>query len=607
VTVVPADDSVSAASRPDRAASDGSLLARHAPILRFDARELFQPVEVDRYVAACTLWDRVGMLDRSPTVESLDHRLPVGANLRFVDESDRRRAVRIRFRKAARQLLTARLGRVGLLGRVLDALVGFSGWIRPTTPRGTALAAAQRAADLGLHDRPVCYGRVVRAGEWLVLHYAYFYVMNDWRTSYSGLNDHEADWEQAWVYCDPATEQPVWAAASSHENHGEDLRRHWNDPELTVVDGHPVLHPAAGSHAMFFRPGDYVSRIDIPPLRWVLLLQQWLRPRRRQTRTLRGQSARGLGPAFGVPFIDSASGDGLEIRQWELRALDEEQPWVGAYRGLWGLDTGDPAQGERGPSGPKFDRSGEIRAAWADPLSVAGLHGTPPPSAAAARVNLDKLDRAMATLDEEIRHRGRLLPLARQTDSLDNMGSESARLTELLRQQCELAGLRRRIEAGYEPTEEIRSHLRNPAVPLPPVETSQLGNGGWLTATWAAFSVPLLLLAVAAVLLFGSFSALALTPLGLLVAVAVDMLLQRRFAAAVRIGLLQVAVLVLAVTQFGLVALVGRYTLAFALAVGTVFLIEANLSELVAIRSYRACRREADRSTAAPAHVEPTA
>jgi hypothetical protein len=591
-TVRAADGSAEriATDGPARSSTDAELLARHAPAVRFDDRELFLPTDVDRYVEQCTLWDRFGVLDVAPTLASLDHRHAPGTNLRFINDEDRRRVVGRRVRYAARRLLTARLGRVSLLGRVLDAVVRLSAWVRPTTPRGTTAAAAERAEELGLHDRQVCYGRVVRAGEWLVLHYAYFYVMNDWRSSYSGLNDHEADWEQAWVYCDPENEEPVWVAASSHENRGEDLRRHWQDPELTTVDGHPVLHAAAGSHAMFFRAGDYVSRIDIPPLRWVFWLGQWFRSGNE------GDSRRGLGPALGVPFVDSATGDGREITDWDIRPLDEATGWVGSYRGLWGRDTGDPAQGERGPSGPKFDRTGEIRAAWADPLSIAGLHGTPPPSAAAARVNLEKLERAMETLDTEIRHRGRLLPLARQTDSVDNMASESARLTELLRQHCELEGLRRRILNGHQPHEGIRDHLRNPAVPLPEADARRWSTGGWLTATWAALSVPLLLLSLAGVLMFGTAGTLAWLPFVITAAVTVDLILQRRFRTAVQIAALQAIVIGIAVTTLDLFALAGKYLLIAALAGFALTLISANGAELVSIWKYRTSSRRVDRS-----------
>ena len=47
--------------------------------------------------------------------------------------------------------------------------------------------------------RIVYHGRVVRDGGWVVLHYLFFYAMNDWRSTFDGANDHEADWEQCFV------------------------------------------------------------------------------------------------------------------------------------------------------------------------------------------------------------------------------------------------------------------------------------------------------------------------------------------------------------------------------------------------------------------------
>lgn len=468
------------------------LLTRHAPIVCFSERELFLPMAVDGYIEASELHTPGGRVAAAPSVADVGDRWPAGTWLQFVTDEDRVAATGQEVGRSARLLFASRLGRVGLFGRLLDALFLLSVWIRPTVPRRTTVAAAAKVERLGLESEPVCYGRVVRAGEWLVLHYSWFYAMNDWRSSHRGLNDHEADWEQAWVYCDPETFDPIWVAASNHESRGVELRRHWNDPELGVLRGHPVLYAAAGSHALFFQPGDFVTRIDIPTLRWLLRVQQSVR---RFFRRHADDEPQGLGPALGVPFIDSAAGDGVVIEEWDLRNLSDVA-WAEEYRGLWGLDTGDPLQGERGPSGPKFDRRGEIRASWADPLGFAGLHGSPPPSAVEARVNLDKIDRAMEELDERIRNRGRLLPLAHQTRSADEMAAESGRLTELLTQRCELEGLRRRVRAGHVVHEGIRDHLTHPAVPLP-----KPGRGQWFLSLWAALSIPMVLGAIAAVVL----------------------------------------------------------------------------------------------------------
>lgn len=570
------------ASTTEREAADRALLERRAPILRFDDRELFFPTSVEGYVRSCTL-----LVGDTPVKEAgevgiadLGHHLGSDAHLRFVSDAERRDVVKDDLRRLARNVLTPRLGRVGFFGRLFDAVFLLTGLIRPMTPRRTTVAAALKAERLGLQSRPVTHGRVVRAGEWVVLHYAFFYVMNDWRTGYRGLNDHEADWEQAWVFCDPDDLEPAWVVASSHDHRGADLRRAWSDPELMKIDGHPVLFPGAGSHALYFRPGDYVTRLDVPALRWLLRIQSWAR---RALRIRDEATERGLGPALGAPFVDSATGDGREIRAWDLHLLDEDEPWVGSYRGLWGLDTNDPAGGERGPSGPKFNRRGEVRISWADVVGFAGLHGTPPPSAVASRVNQERLDRVIDDLDDSIRRRRRLLPLAEQTGNPAEMQEESERLTELLRQRSELIDLRRRIQAGdgREPTEP-RAHLRHPAVPLPPPRDS-----GFLLAGWAASSIPMFMLAIAAVIIFDRIEFVGLALAVVAVATLVEQLVRRHFQAVLRLAGLYTLVGLFVVFVLGGAIVVSRYALGVALGVGAVVLFIANLGELRAVQFYR--------------------
>lgn len=557
---------------PTAPADELALLARHVPDVVLARSEQFRPTAVDGYVAACMMM----LPDRIPvgavSLGELDDRWPPGSNLQFVTDGERRhwswRAQRRRLRAAA----PPRSSRAGLLGRLLGALFQLSVLLRPTTPTRTAGAAAAKADRLGLHGPPVCYGRVEQAGEWNVLHYAFFYVMNDWRTGYGGLNDHEGDWEQAWVFCDPDGDRPVWVAATSHEHRGADLRRRWDDPELVIRDGHPVLHAGGGSHALYVRPGDYVTRIDVPGLRWVLRCQRWFQQRLLRSRR---SEAEGLGPALGVPFVDVAAGDGETITAWDVRLLDG-QPWAEAYRGLWGADPGDPLQGERGPGGPKFDRRGQIRDSWADPLGFAGLHGTLPPSAMASRLTLDKLDGALADLDRHIRERGRLLPLARQARRLAGPTSEDRELTELLCQRAELEGLRPRIEAGGWCLDGPRDHLRQPARPLP-----AHGWAAWACTAWAALSIPLLLILLAAVAVVDR---LALGAAGLLVLLAVapvDLLLRGRRGAAIGLLVVEAGTTLALGSASQVLASAGRYLLGGGLALAAVLLAAANRHELV--------------------------
>jgi hypothetical protein len=97
--------------------------------------------------------------------------------------------------------------------------------------------------------------------------------MNDWRSTFHGANDHEADWEQVFVFLEDNGERaptPTWVAYASHDDSGDDLRRRWDDPELVRVGNHPVVHVGAGSHASYFLPGEYLTSVELRFLRPVL-------------------------------------------------------------------------------------------------------------------------------------------------------------------------------------------------------------------------------------------------------------------------------------------------------------------------------------------------
>ena len=119
------------------------------------------------------------------------------------------------------------------------------------------------------------YGRVVRTATWTALQYWFFYAFNDWRSGFNGANDHEADWEQVIVYLDADPDGravPVWAAYAQHDYHGRDLRRRWDDAEqLDLVGDHPVVYAGAGSHASYFRPGEYLAE---QPVRLPSIIQR---------------------------------------------------------------------------------------------------------------------------------------------------------------------------------------------------------------------------------------------------------------------------------------------------------------------------------------------
>ncbi|HEY5434302.1 MAG TPA: hypothetical protein VIK13_03650, partial [Candidatus Limnocylindrales bacterium] len=174
---------------------DRALLRSFEPVIRFTQGEMFFPSAVEPYLAASDLL--VGSSQRSRreilgvgqvTLERLAaETAPPGEQLflqlvqRPLDGLElvrwRQRPGRPSFRQPGR------LARVGLVARLLDALFNASLLLRGTVPGGTAAAAEIKYGRAQAVDpRHVYYGRVIRQGGWVVLHYLYFYWMNDWRS-----------------------------------------------------------------------------------------------------------------------------------------------------------------------------------------------------------------------------------------------------------------------------------------------------------------------------------------------------------------------------------------------------------------------------------------
>jgi hypothetical protein len=92
----------------------------------------------------------------------------------------------------------------------------------------------------------------------LALQYWFFYAFNDFN------NTHEGDWEMIQLVfdADDASEAlqsaaPTEVGYSSHE--GAE-RSAWDDEKLEIVDGtHPVVYPAAGSHANKYTEALYIG------------------------------------------------------------------------------------------------------------------------------------------------------------------------------------------------------------------------------------------------------------------------------------------------------------------------------------------------------------
>ncbi len=560
-------------------ADDLALLRTFEPVVRHTKGELFHPTAVGPYVARCSLWaggedgnaERLvpaGELDLERLCEEAVANQARPLSLRFVQEPLDRAAYR-RWRRAPRERLvaTARFTTTGVWGRVVDAGFRASLLLRGKVAAGLAAAAEVAYREHLEADRFTYYGRVVRDGGYVCLQYWLFYAMNDWRSTFAGVNDHEADWELVVVYLaeqPDAPTRPAWVAFSSHDHAGDELRRRWDDPDLVREGEHPVVFAGAGSHSGAFRAGDYVISVNPPPLEKIIGLlrraQRLLAPWRDETRTAAG---------FGIPFVDYARGDGLAVGPggeagWERLLIDDETPWVRDFRGLWGLDTEDRFGGERAPAGPRYERDGTPRVSWANPLGWAGLQKVAPDDDAVAGLLADRvatLDRELAELDATIAAERRALAgLRAETRSLDAHDYARA-LAQTRREEtgAREAALNRTVAARTRLADERRTHLdslHRPQPPEPP-QAHLTGPHGRrvddqerrmrFLRLWSVVSTPLLLVAIIVMLNGGPVGFVA--TLGVLVVgfLGVEALARRRFVSFLASLVLLAAALALAV------------------------------------------------------------
>jgi hypothetical protein len=199
-------------------------------------------------------------------------------------------------------------------GSALEPGCDYLRWERRLVEGQTPAVYAHVATDPG------------RPGK-LALQYWLYYVFNDWN------NLHEGDWEMIQLVFDASTpaqalqRQPDEVGYSQHEGAEKAA---WNDDKLERVERtHPVVHPAAGSHANFYEDALYL-----------------------------GSSAeQGVGcddtraPTFDVrPHVQTIPGDEARARA--------AYPWIG-FEGRWGELR--PAF-FNGPTGPN------LKTQWREPI-----------------------------------------------------------------------------------------------------------------------------------------------------------------------------------------------------------------------------------------------
>lgn len=559
-----------------------AVARRFEPVVRYTQGELFFPMAVEDYVARAALWSRPavpapGRRDRSRSRVADHGELTLDGLLQRADEHrDSRlelrtvpgplaRRERLQWRRRpdrARLSSTSRLATVGLLGRLIDVLFRLSLVVRGAVPGGLTAAIQQaHPTPADPHAGHPYYAHVSTDGRYLVVQYWFFYAMNDWRSTFGGVNDHEADWEQVTVFLsprdgwpdpgggglptDPADWRVTWVAFSSHDETGDDLRRRADDPDISWVgDTHPVVHAGAGSHSGAYLPGDYLIRVEPPAL------QRFLAAVRRTRRALfpwTDDEHKGLG----IPYVDYARGDGRHIgpgtdHPWQPVLVDDDTPWVRDYPGLWGLDTDDPFGGERAPGGPRYERGGTIRASWGDPVGWAGLAKVPATAAelhATQQERLATLGRQEQSLSGDIAQRTRALQsiavgvdavpptLARERGGIGarrRVREQESAVADLEQERRTLVVEREYLQRAINRPVETppHAHLRHRAVP----DIDPDRPPGLLLRVWTEASLSVLLALLGVALLLGYDSALLLGGVAILAVTAVEAVLRGRIA-----------------------------------------------------------------------------
>lgn len=193
------------------------------------------------------------------------------------------------------------------------------------------------------------YARVVEGTDkgYTVVQYWIFYYFNEWR------NFHEGDWELVQLNFPGHTakellekgEQPILAAYSQHQ---AGQRMWWGDMKDRglVVETHPVVYVAQGSHANYFTPGNFWSGLDFDDTG----LSSW--------RVIEPEQLN-------------------IVMLYEIEAESEGFEWL-QFKGYWGEYLGfsvsvlDLKFWQHGPFGPPWSEGGQGNRTWAHPDEWAG-------------------------------------------------------------------------------------------------------------------------------------------------------------------------------------------------------------------------------------------
>ena len=302
---------------------DLALLRAHEPVLRYTSGELFFPTAVGPYVepsasgAAGRRGRRSGRRSRRLDLERLCGRRFATAAVRSTSASSSSRSAGASTAAGGSSpgsgsTSGARFTTTGMFGRLVDAGIRASLLLRGKVAGGLAAAAEITYRERLERDRFTYYGRVFREGGYVCLQYWFFYAMNDWRSTFGGVNDHEADWE---------TSPSTWPSATTARGRpgSPSPRTTYRATTCAAAGTTPTAARGRAPGGLRRRrlalaapssPGDYVISVDPPPLR---AADPVLQPRCSGCWLPWRDDAAAHGSGFGIPFVDYARGDGVAI------------------------------------------------------------------------------------------------------------------------------------------------------------------------------------------------------------------------------------------------------------------------------------------------------
>jgi hypothetical protein len=288
---------------------------------------------------------------------------------------------------------------------------------------------------------------------------------------------------------------------------------------------------------------------------------------------------------IGIPYVDYARGDGRAIGpgqddDWTPVVIDDDTGWVRGYRGLWGRDTRDRLGGERGPAGPRYNRSGSVRQSWADPVGWAGLAKVAPNAAAERaliKIRARQTDERLQALDQEIDAlRQELLVTAAgsaaASPEVRSLAPRERKLIDLRLERTRLAD-ERALDAVDAPAVPAHphAHLSHRRTPMEPLA----GLRGRFASWWAVLSTPLILATVGEVVSPFSVAPTVTLLLLLLLLLATEGLARGKFGAVILRILLALAVITLLVVLW----YEGRYVLGVVLLGAALLVLVVNMRE----------------------------